>query len=81
MVLPDGEVVELGGAVEDVPGYDLRGLVIGGEGTFGIVTAATCAWCAARGARRLLAVFDDVDDATAPCRASSPPASCRRRSR
>ncbi|HYD49232.1 MAG TPA: FAD-binding protein, partial [Terriglobales bacterium] len=35
MVLPDGEVVELGGAAEDVPGYDLTGLVVGSEGTFG----------------------------------------------
>ena len=41
LVLPDGEMVCLGGPMEDVPGYDLRGLVVGGEGTFGIVTQAT----------------------------------------
>src|SRR5207237_9683411 len=29
LVLPNGDVVHLGGAVEDVPGYDLTGLVVG----------------------------------------------------
>src|SRR6202158_3710431 len=41
LVLPSGEVVQLGSAAEDVPGYDLVGLVVGNEGTFGIVTQAT----------------------------------------
>lgn len=41
LVLPDGRVVELGGDVAETPGYDLRGLVIGSEGTLGVVTAAT----------------------------------------
>src|SRR5438105_3082301 len=41
LVLASGEVVTLGGAVEDRPGYDLVGLVVGAEGTFGIVTRAT----------------------------------------
>ena len=38
MVRPDGEVVVLGGVAPDPPGYDLRGLVVGAEGTVGIVT-------------------------------------------
>jgi glycolate oxidase len=66
LVLPDGELVHLGGAVEDVPGYDLTGVVVGAEGTFGIVTTATLrlvrqpeAW------RTLLGIFESVDDATA----------------
>lgn len=38
IVLPDGEVIETGGAVLDAPGYDLTGLYTGCEGTFGICT-------------------------------------------
>jgi glycolate oxidase len=40
VVLPDGEVVWLGGKTEETTGYDLRGVFIGSEGTFGIVTKA-----------------------------------------
>jgi glycolate oxidase subunit GlcD len=40
-VVPPGEVMAVGGSVrKDVAGYDLRGLLIGSEGTLGIVTAA-----------------------------------------
>src|SRR2546422_1599739 len=38
IVLPDGRVVETGGPVEDSPGYDLTGVTVGSEGTFGVVT-------------------------------------------
>lgn len=37
-VTPQGDVVELGGPVADTPGYDLRGTVIGSEGTLGVAT-------------------------------------------
>jgi glycolate oxidase subunit GlcD len=40
-VVPPGEVVEVGGPLrKDVAGYDLKSLLIGSEGTLGIVTAA-----------------------------------------
>jgi len=38
MVTADGEVLELGGPAPDPPGFDLRGLAVGGEGTLGLVT-------------------------------------------
>jgi glycolate oxidase len=41
LVLMNGEIVDIGGAHLDAPGYDLLGLVIGSEGQFGIATEAT----------------------------------------
>jgi len=41
LVLPDGEVVELGGKALDPEGPDLLGVVVGSEGTLGIVTRVT----------------------------------------
>jgi len=38
VVLADGSVVMLGGLAPDPPGYDLRGLFVGSEGTLGIAT-------------------------------------------
>lgn len=38
VVLGDGTVVDLGGPVLDPPGYDLRGALVGSEGTLCIVT-------------------------------------------
>jgi glycolate oxidase len=41
LVTPQGELVEIGGAAPDAPGYDVLGAVVGSEGTLGIVTSAT----------------------------------------
>ncbi|HSB10902.1 MAG TPA: FAD-linked oxidase C-terminal domain-containing protein [Blastocatellia bacterium] len=41
VVLPTGEIVNLGGGGVDRPGYDLVGVFVGSEGTFGIATKAT----------------------------------------
>lgn len=64
-VLPDGRVVQTGGPVEDAPGYDLTGVIVGSEGTFGI---ATKVWVRLtrnpQAYRTLLGVFETVDDAT-----------------
>ena len=38
VVLPDGEVVVLGGVDPEPEGFDLRGAFVGGEGTLGIAT-------------------------------------------
>ena len=64
MVLMDGEVVDIGGAHLDAPGYDLLGLVVGSEGQFGIVTEATVRILrAAEGARPMLLGFDSSEAA------------------
>ncbi len=40
-VVPPGEVIRIGGPIrKDVAGYDLKNLLIGSEGTLGLVTAA-----------------------------------------
>jgi glycolate oxidase len=38
VVLPSGEVVELGGVDAEPAGFDLRGAFVGGEGTLGVAT-------------------------------------------
>ncbi len=66
LVRADGRIVELGGVADDGPGYDLRGVTIGAEGTFGLVTEATLRLMPLpQGVRTMLAVFDRIDDASA----------------
>ncbi|HEX6588272.1 MAG TPA: FAD-linked oxidase C-terminal domain-containing protein [Longimicrobiales bacterium] len=64
VVLPDGTVVELGGTGETI-GYDLTGLWVGSEGTFGIATELTLTLSRLPEARAtMLAIFDRLDDAS-----------------
>jgi glycolate oxidase len=66
VVLPDGELIRVGGTALDAPGLDLLGVIVGSEGTLGVVTQATL-----RLIRRpeavvtLLAAFDSIDVAGA----------------
>lgn len=63
VVLPDGEIIRTGGRL-DSPGYDLTGLLVGSEGTLGIVTEVTVRLMrVAESVRTALAVFGSVDDA------------------
>lgn len=65
-VLPNGELVTIGGPALDTPGLDLLGVLVGSEGTLAIVTKAMV-----RLLRRpeavvtLLAGFGSIDDAGA----------------
>ncbi|RLB05917.1 MAG: FAD-binding oxidoreductase [Deltaproteobacteria bacterium] len=64
VVLPDGEVVQMGGKALDHPGYDLVGIMVGSEGTLGIVTKITVRIMRKPEAvKTFLAIYDSVDDA------------------
>ncbi|MDJ0800551.1 MAG: glycolate oxidase subunit GlcD [Calothrix sp. MO_167.B12] len=41
VVTPDGSIVDLGGQIPEMPGYDLTGIFVGSEGTLGIATEIT----------------------------------------
>ena len=65
VVLPNGEIIEFGGPIEEDLGYDLRGLMIGSEGTFGIVTKAIVRLTRNPQAYyTMLGVFETIDNAT-----------------
>ena len=63
-VLPDGEVVQFGGAALDAPGLDLLGVLVGSEGTLAVVTKVTLNLLTKPAAvKTLLAAFDSTEDA------------------
>jgi glycolate oxidase len=65
VVLPDGRIIETGGPAEDYPGYDLTGILVGSEGTLGIVTQVIVRLMRKPEAvKTLMAVFESMDDAS-----------------
>ena len=61
LVLPDGRVTWLGGRQPDAPGLDLRGLLVGSEGTLGIVTTICLQLQPLpQAVRTMLAIFESV---------------------
>jgi len=65
VVLHDGSIVRVGGKTTDSPGLDVTGLMVGSEGTLGIVTEATVRLLPLPEAvRTTLALFESVDSAS-----------------
>jgi glycolate oxidase len=63
-VLPDGSIIETGGKEQDLPGYDLTGLLTGSEGTMALVTKVIIRLMRQPElVKTILAVYDSTDDA------------------
>lgn len=64
VVTPEGEVIRTGGrTIKNVTGYDLTKLIVGSEGTLGIITEATLKLIPKPMATRTaLVLFDDIVD-------------------
>lgn len=65
VVLPNGDLINCGGKnVKDVSGYDLTKLMVGSEGTLGIITKLTLKLVPAPEAQKsMMAIFKDLDKA------------------
>ena len=65
VVLPDGEVMWLGGKTRESQGYDMAGLFVGSEGTFGIATKIVVRILRqSQAVKTVLAVFDSIEQAS-----------------
>jgi glycolate oxidase len=65
MVTGAGDLVRVGGKAVDRPGYDLTGVAVGSEGTFGLVTAITVRLThAPEGVKTVLAAFRTLVEAS-----------------
>ena len=63
-VMPDGEIVMFGGKEADLPGYDLKGLLTGSEGTKVLVTKIIVRLMRKpEVVKTLLAIYDRTEDA------------------
>ncbi|MBI4271306.1 MAG: FAD-binding protein [Candidatus Rokubacteria bacterium] len=66
VVMPDGEIVWLGGRTRASAGYDLVGVFVGSEGTFGVATKIVVRILKKpQAVKTVLAVFDEIDQASA----------------
>ena len=82
VVLPDGEVVMLGGKELDLPGYDLLGAFVGSEGTLGVATRIVLRVVPQpESVRTLVAFFRTRARPATRCPTSWARGSCRARSR
>ena len=65
MVLPNGDIITTGKkTIKDVAGYNLSGIIIGSEGTLGIVTEITLKLLSKpQKQKTFMAVFESIDDA------------------
>jgi glycolate oxidase len=65
VVLPDARMIHTGAKFLDRPGYDLTGLLVGSEGTMGIVTEVTVRLTRKpEAAKTMLAIYASIPDAT-----------------
>lgn len=65
VVLASGDIMWVGHRSVDPPGYDLGGVLVGSEGTLGVVTAIVVKLLRKpEDVRTALAVFDTIDDAS-----------------
>jgi glycolate oxidase len=62
VVLPDGEIAEFGGLAPEGPGYDLTGVFVGSEGTFGVCTEVVVRIVRLpEGVKTMLAIYDSIE--------------------
>jgi glycolate oxidase len=65
LILDDGSLAWIGGKSQDNPGYDLTGLLVGSEGTLGIVTKIILKLIPSPEAiKTMLAIYNTVEDAS-----------------
>lgn len=63
-VMSDGQVIHTGGRAFDYPEYDFTGILVGSEGTLGIITGAELRLLRnIPGIKTLMAIFDSVEEA------------------